>query len=526
MTADIALLAALPALGASLGNGTYADVCAVQGAPHLVAKRSYAHIYEQPETLREIAVMARLGDAQHPNVLPCAAAVFVTDAFSAADVGDESDADGSVHVARTVMLCPRASSDLVTAVESPHKLLLPPPTKRQRHNNNDDGGAATAAQLDAVDIGRQLLRGLAHAHANCVLHGDVKPANVLIFHDDNDADSRRPRAVLSDFGLATLCSEWIGGCTSIAYSGPYCAPEVEIAAGRSYGLAADVWALGHVLLFVLSNGALPNSADASVWRAYTRSRPHWLRDALANVPRAADWQRVLSKMMHAEPCLRPPAAVLLADPLFTTATAAAVDGSSAAATTASLLLPPFASNSNNRRAVAVIEPLRNVHERAQLVCALAEMDAVAQRVADALHALSTARRHALGQLVAQHAEDYVVRTYAACGLGVACSNSTLHTHLAAALLLAVLVVAEGEHLDGASSPRDWANVYGHGVDGGDVHAGVLAIARALRFDLLPVVRVRAADTLLLQQQQQQQPMASVQIGGAEVDVPLAVVECN
>jgi hypothetical protein len=410
---------------------------------------------------------------------------------------------------------------------------LPPPAKRLRHN--DVGAVATAVQLDAVDIGRQLLRGLAHAHANCVLHGDVKPANVLIFHDDDDdGNAGRPRAVLSDFGLATLCSEWVGGCTSIAYSGPYCAPEVEIAAGRSYGLAADVWALGHVLLFVLSNGALPNSADASVWRAYARSRPHWLRDALVNVPRAADWQRVLSRMMHTEPCLRPPAAVLLADPLFATATAAAVNGSSAAVAIASPFLPPFASSggsSGNRRAAAIIEPLRNVHERAQLVCALAEMDAVAQRVANNNGSLSTARRHALGQLVAQHAEDYVVRTYAACGLDVACSSSSstsapLHTHLAAALLLAVLVVAEGEHLDGASSPRDWASVYGHGVDGGDVHAGVLAIARALRFDLLPVVRVRAADTLLLQQQQHQQPMTLVKTSGAEVDVPLAVVECN
>lgn len=50
---------------------------------------------------------------------------------------------------------------------------------------------------NAVEIFRQVLQGLAHAHSKDVLHRDIKPSNIMICRDEN-----RKRAVLLDFGIA------------------------------------------------------------------------------------------------------------------------------------------------------------------------------------------------------------------------------------------------------------------------------------------------------------------------------------
>ncbi|MGA4540387.1 serine/threonine-protein kinase [Uniformispora flossi] len=95
---------------------------------------------------------------------------------------------------------------------------------------------------DAARLTRQLIDALRSVHAADVVHRDVKPGNVLL--------SRDGRAVLTDFGIATLV-----GATTITATGTtigtleYMAP--ERAQGLRPGPPSDLWAVGATLYEML-----------------------------------------------------------------------------------------------------------------------------------------------------------------------------------------------------------------------------------------------------------------------------------
>ncbi len=100
----------------------------------------------------------------------------------------------------------------------------------------------------AVSIARDICSALAAAHAEGVVHGDVKPANVLIGRDG--------RVKLADFGLARLLGvhDLTGSQRGLAGTPRYLAPEVI--AGEAYRSQSEVWSAG-VLLYRLLAGRLP-----------------------------------------------------------------------------------------------------------------------------------------------------------------------------------------------------------------------------------------------------------------------------
>ena len=92
-----------------------------------------------------------------------------------------------------------------------------------------------------VDIGRQLCAGLAAAHAQGVLHRDLKPASILI---DDDGLVR-----ITDFGIT---SSRTGTSRSPRTGAPlYRAPE-QLLKGASLSERTDVYALGVVLYELLA----------------------------------------------------------------------------------------------------------------------------------------------------------------------------------------------------------------------------------------------------------------------------------
>lgn len=112
------------------------------------------------------------------------------------------------------------------------------------HDRLTDGPMPVA---DVLRLGLDVLSALRAAHAEGVLHRDVKPANVLLRSDGS--------AVLTDFGIAALHGATALTSTGVLIGSPeYIAP--ERARGEEGLPASDLWSLG-MLLYVASEGVHP-----------------------------------------------------------------------------------------------------------------------------------------------------------------------------------------------------------------------------------------------------------------------------
>lgn len=111
----------------------------------------------------------------------------------------------------------------------------------------------------ALDIARQLLAGLGHAHRSGVIHRDVKPANVML----ETRDARRDHVRLLDFGLAKLREPlaWIPPTNPLFAVGTpsYMAPEQF--AGGHVDARVDIYSTGAVL-FEMLTGCKPFVFDS------------------------------------------------------------------------------------------------------------------------------------------------------------------------------------------------------------------------------------------------------------------------
>jgi Protein kinase domain len=150
----------------------------------------------------------------------------------------------------------------------------------------------------AVEAGAQVLEALAHAHAQGVVHRDVKPANVML--EDGDEVSVR----LLDFGLAQLeHADTLTAVGDVPGTLAYIAPE-RLAGEEATG-AADVWAVG-VLLWEALAGRHPFWAVSPLETARrVEQGAQQLAELRPDLPR--ELCRAVDRMLSVDPRKRPTA---------------------------------------------------------------------------------------------------------------------------------------------------------------------------------------------------------------------------
>lgn len=110
------------------------------------------------------------------------------------------------------------------------------------------------APQEAAQVGLGILAALGAAHAEGILHRDVKPANVLA--------GPNGRVVLTDFGIAHAAdSAALTASGAIVGSPPYISP--ERARGEQAGTPGDMWGLG-ATLYAAVEGRPPFERDSAL----------------------------------------------------------------------------------------------------------------------------------------------------------------------------------------------------------------------------------------------------------------------
>ena len=154
---------------------------------------------------------------------------------------------------------------------------------------DDDGPLAL---VEILRIAVQAASGLAAAHAQGLVHRDVKPANILL------ADGVE-RVKLTDFGLARAADDASLTRTGIIAGTPqYMSPEQS--RGESVDQRSDLFSLGSVL-YAMCTGRAPFRAETSygVLRRITDEEPQSIREINPDIPQ---WLcQIIAKLMSKQP---------------------------------------------------------------------------------------------------------------------------------------------------------------------------------------------------------------------------------
>ena len=140
-------------------------------------------------------------------------------------------------------------------------------------------------------IGIQIAAGLSAAHAQGLVHRDVKPGNILL-------ENGMERVKLTDFGLARAADDAsVTREGTIVGTPQYMSPEQ--ARGESVDPKSDLFSLGSVL-YAMATGRPPFRAESSygVMRKITDDAPTPIRELNADIP---DWLcTIIGRLMAKE----------------------------------------------------------------------------------------------------------------------------------------------------------------------------------------------------------------------------------
>ena len=154
----------------------------------------------------------------------------------------------------------------------------------------EQGGVDPAT---AIHVGEQIADGLREAAEAGLVHGDVKPENILFDNEDN--------AKLVDFGLVALSS---GNANEVWGTPFYIAPEKVRRAKSDY--RSDIYSLGATIYHAIANKPPFDGIDATaVVKARFEGPPMSLSEATGQeIP--AEVEKLIARMLEVDPAKRYP----------------------------------------------------------------------------------------------------------------------------------------------------------------------------------------------------------------------------
>ncbi|HSN27533.1 MAG TPA: serine/threonine-protein kinase [Kofleriaceae bacterium] len=177
----------------------------------------------------------------------------------------------------------------------------------------------------AVDVMRQILSGLAHAHEQGIIHRDIKPGNIMV----------TPKAPLGlhvrllDFGLARIAEGSSSISNGVAVGTPsYMAPEQ--CRGEPVDATVDIYACG-VVLFEMLTGKKPLSSGDPITTIKMQMEQAPPRLAEVTPGDYGALEDIVARALEKAPAARFPSAIAMSEALD-----AALGGRTAAESTAVL----------------------------------------------------------------------------------------------------------------------------------------------------------------------------------------------
>ena len=156
---------------------------------------------------------------------------------------------------------------------------------------------------EALRIAGQIASALAQAHADQLVHCDIKPHNILVMPDGT--------VKVADFGIARAVTEsTMTYNDSVMGSVHYFSPEQ--ASGTTITPKSDVYSLG-IVLYEMLTGHVPfdGNTAVSIARRHLDEEPQPLHAILPGIPPVVD--ALVMRMMAKDPAQRPDSAQLVRD---------------------------------------------------------------------------------------------------------------------------------------------------------------------------------------------------------------------